>query len=318
MVIFAGKMHQAAWYEALPQHWTIAVSENGWTNDKLGLIWLETIFDKHTKARAMGDYRLLILDGHGSHATPEFDRYCLDNAIIALCMPAHSSHLLQPLDVGCFSPLKRAYGEQVANYIQLGRNHIDKVDFLEAFKTARATALNSSNIRSGFTATGLVPFDPQRVLSRFKHRTPTPSPETTTATRQTPKTPYTIPELATLKDVLKPGSKSSPNTTDQALNKMVKGCQMAMYNAVILASEITDLRAMSARQKRKRAEPRSYIANGGVLTAEEGQRRAKKAQIDKKADSSEVSARASNRAPPKCSMCSSLEHNARVCPTRIA
>jgi hypothetical protein len=58
---------------------------------------------------------------------------------------------------------------------------------------------------------------------------------------------------------------------------MVKGCQMAMYNAVILASEITDLRAMSARQKRKRAEPRLYIANGGVLTAEEGQRRAKKA-----------------------------------------
>ena len=67
-----------------------------------------------------------------------------------------------------------------------------------------------------------MPFDPQRVLSRFKHRTPTPPPETITATRQTPKTPYIIPELAIFKDVLKPGSKSSPNTTDQALNKIVK------------------------------------------------------------------------------------------------
>jgi hypothetical protein len=26
-------------------------------------------------------------------------------------MPAYLSHLLQPLDVGCFEPLKRAYGK---------------------------------------------------------------------------------------------------------------------------------------------------------------------------------------------------------------
>jgi len=29
MIIFAGKMHQPAWYAALPSQWTIAVSENG-------------------------------------------------------------------------------------------------------------------------------------------------------------------------------------------------------------------------------------------------------------------------------------------------
>ena len=96
MIIFAGKMHQAAWYEALPPQWTIAVSENGWTTDKIGLIWLQTVFNKYTKARTVGQYRLLILDGHGSHATPEFDRFCLENAIITLHMLPHSSHLLQP------------------------------------------------------------------------------------------------------------------------------------------------------------------------------------------------------------------------------
>ena len=325
MIIFAGKMHQAAWYEALPPQWTIAVSDNRWTTDKIGLIWLQTVFNKYTKARTIGQYRLLILDGHGSHATPEFDRFCLDNAIITLCMPPHSSHLLQPLDIGCFSPLKRAYGHQVEICMQLGRNHIDKLDFLEAFKPARAAALSSLNIHSGFAAAGLVPHNPERVLSRlqFRLRTPTPpASETAIAAHQTPKTPYTVAQLAqeytTIKELLKRRSKSPPSPTEKALKRVVKGCQMAMHNAALLASEIKDLQAMSARQKRKRETPRSYIASGGVLTAEEGQDRVKRAQVADKAVLSGVAAQASGRAPPRCSMCSSLEHNARVCPTRVA
>ena len=324
MIIFAGKMHQAAWYETLPPQWTIAVSENGWTTDKIGLIWLRTVFNEYTKVRTVGQYRLLILDGHGSHATPEFDRFCLDNAIITLCMPPHSSHLLQPLDVGCFSPLKREYGHQVEICMELGRNHIDKLDFLEAFKPARAAALNSSNINSGFAAAGLVPYNPERVLSRlqFKLRTPTPPiSETATATRQTPKTPHTMAQLAqeytTIKGLLKRRSKSPPSPTEQALKRVIKGCQMAMHNAALLASEIKDLRAMSARQKRKRETPRLYIASGGALTAEEGQDRVKRARVADIATLSRVTTQASGRAPPKCSMCSSLEHTARVCPTRI-
>jgi len=45
---------------------------------------------------------------------------------------------------------------------------------------------------------------------------------------------------------------------------------MTMHNAALLANEIKDLRAINARQKRKRETPRLYIASGRVLTAEEG------------------------------------------------
>jgi hypothetical protein len=57
-----------------------------------------------------GAKRLLILYGHSSHQTAEFDDFCRQNAIICLCMPPHTSRLLQPLDVGVLGPLKRAYG----------------------------------------------------------------------------------------------------------------------------------------------------------------------------------------------------------------
>jgi hypothetical protein len=69
-------------------------------------------FSAYSKGRTVGTHRLLIIDGHESHESLEFQQYCKDNDIVALCMPPHSSHLLQPLDVGCFAPLKLAYGRQ--------------------------------------------------------------------------------------------------------------------------------------------------------------------------------------------------------------
>ena len=56
---------------------------------------------------------LLIIDGHESHKSLAFQDLCEENKIITLCMPPHSSHILQPLDVGCFAPLKRAYSKEI-------------------------------------------------------------------------------------------------------------------------------------------------------------------------------------------------------------
>ena len=74
LVIFEAVMHQASWYEdgLLPPNWAIGVSENGWTTNEIGLWWLQH-FNKYTKDRTVGRYRLLILDGHGSHVSPKFD-----------------------------------------------------------------------------------------------------------------------------------------------------------------------------------------------------------------------------------------------------
>ena len=93
-------------------------------------------FDFHTASRTKGKYRLLILDGHDSHHSEEFETYCQEHNIITLCMPPHSSHLLQPLDVGCFAPLKEAYLREVVELTRYYINHITKLEFLPAFKAA--------------------------------------------------------------------------------------------------------------------------------------------------------------------------------------
>ena len=82
-------------------------------------------------------------------------------------MLAHSSHLLQPLDIGCFAVLKRAYGGLVGQKMRLGISHIDKLDFLTAYPQARTDAFKSETIQNSFRAAGLVPFNPELVLSKL-------------------------------------------------------------------------------------------------------------------------------------------------------
>jgi hypothetical protein len=71
-------------------------------------------------------------------------------------MPADSSHLLQPLDVGCFAVLKRAYGRFVSDLARASYNHIDKLDFLADYPRARIEAFQPNIIQSSFAATGIV------------------------------------------------------------------------------------------------------------------------------------------------------------------
>ena len=49
-----------------------ASSPSGWTNEDLGYQWLTTVFDRETKEKARRQWRLFILDGHGSHVNMKF------------------------------------------------------------------------------------------------------------------------------------------------------------------------------------------------------------------------------------------------------
>ncbi|KFY73667.1 hypothetical protein V499_06259 [Pseudogymnoascus sp. VKM F-103] len=150
-IVVAGKNHLASWYKnsRFPSDWVIAVTENGWTTNERGMDWIQH-FEKHTKARSVGGYRLLVLDGHESHHSDEFEEYCKEHNIITLCMPAHSSHILQPLDISCFGPLKKAYGRQIEDMMRAHISHITKDDFFPAFHAAFNIAMTESNIQGGF------------------------------------------------------------------------------------------------------------------------------------------------------------------------
>jgi hypothetical protein len=327
-IIFKSSTYQQyAWFEDLPSDWRIEISPNGWTSDEISVRWLEKQFIPMTTSRTKGKFRLLILDGHGSHLTARFDQLCSQNGIIPICMPPHSSHLLQPLDIGCFAPLKRAYGGLIQNKARLGANHIDKLDFITAFKTARTEAFKPLTIQNAFAAAGLVPFDPDRVLSKLdiQIREPTPlgSQSSSQSSRGSPKTPKTIRQVnrqaSTIKTLISRQLQSPSTSVNRAFEQLVKGCQIAMHNAAIMKQEIRDLRAENETQKQKRKRTTQRIAHSEGFSTQEAKELMNQANEAQDAPPAELDVSASQpirRAPPRCSDCNQVGHRRTHCPNR--
>jgi hypothetical protein len=95
----------------------IGNSPSGWSNNDIGLAWLEQVFERHIAPKTTRGWRLLIVDGHGSHLSRDFIDYCDTKKILLAVFPPHSTHTLQPLDVVLFSPLSYNYMHKLNRYL---------------------------------------------------------------------------------------------------------------------------------------------------------------------------------------------------------
>ena len=172
---------------------------------------------------------MLVLNRHESHESISFQSYCMENDIICLKLPPHSSHLTQPLDIGCFSVLKRSYGCQIDGFIKAHINHISKVEFFIAFKAAYQESITVQNIKAGFRGAGLIPFDPEAVLSKLDIRihTPTPPPfDLDPWISQTPRNPTEALSQSTLvKSRITRHQSSSPTPIFESVLALAKGTE---------------------------------------------------------------------------------------------
>lgn len=164
MIIWPATTHQNNWTTFPTPGWQYACSETGYTDSYISLQWLTRVFDPETKERANNKPRVLVCDGFGTHETLEVLEFCFANNIILCRLPSHTSHKLQPYNVAVFAPLKAAYWEQVERLERGGVNTIGKEHFTSLFSPARKKAFTLKNIIAGFAASGLFPFNPDRVL----------------------------------------------------------------------------------------------------------------------------------------------------------
>jgi hypothetical protein len=109
----------------------------------------------------------------------------MQNNIDLLIMPAHCSHILQPLDVGVFSAFKRYHSVETHAITRHSFQRIPRSEWVELMSKARERAMTTENILSGWRATGLWPAMPMRVLNGLPKESPppayiAPTPVTTT------------------------------------------------------------------------------------------------------------------------------------------
>jgi hypothetical protein len=170
---------QDTWLEDFdPQEHTchFGASPNGWTSDDHGFEWLQSVFDKETRGKARRSWRLLFLDGHSSHLNKRFVDWCTEHKILVANYPPHSTHRLQPLDVGCFAPLAHYYSQGLDHLIRQSEGHsgIKKRDFFSIFWPAFKRAFRKEVIDSAWSKTGIWPWNPEAVLKAFPEQQSTP------------------------------------------------------------------------------------------------------------------------------------------------
>jgi len=157
-------------------------------------------------------------------------------------------------------------------------------------------------------------------------RTPTPPLAPLGLERWIPETPHNTAQLElqsqAIKDYLKRRTKSPPSPTEAALDQLVKGCELSMNLTVLLTEEVRQLRAVNAKQVKKRARPRRFLATGGTLTVQEALALSEPAvqlaepviEAIGRVVADEPVVR--QRVPRMCSLCRALSHTARTCPER--
>ncbi|KAF9220292.1 hypothetical protein BS17DRAFT_715149, partial [Gyrodon lividus] len=94
-------------------------------------------------------------DDHNSHGTYKFYKFTADHHIIILCLPSHTTHVLQPLDVGISISLEKEVNEASQQFIAIKKNNL-----LAYYKLAHDKAMLPTTIQSTFAKTRIHPLNP--------------------------------------------------------------------------------------------------------------------------------------------------------------
>ena len=98
--------------------------------------------------------------------------------MILFTLPPNTTHLSQPLDKGCFGPLKRAWSEVCHRFVTDNPGKlVTRYQFSALFSEAWLRSMTVANITGGFRVTGVYPVN-RDALSL-------PSPECESLTKQT-------------------------------------------------------------------------------------------------------------------------------------
>jgi len=210
--------------------------------------------------------------------------FCFENNIILCRLPSHTSHKLQPCDVSVFAPLKAAYRDQVDRLERGGVNTIGKQHFTSLYSPARGRAFTSKNIKAGFAACGLFPFNPERVLRDIpkppteliipKADTVKGGPNPQDEVLRTPVTPVSAEGLMSLQSLI---IKRDANTLDETskqsllrhLQKFTKATQACFAKGVLQQNQIQFLITLNNEAKVRRSTKSLILGKAKVMSYED-------------------------------------------------
>lgn len=144
-----------------------------------------------------------------------------------MCILLNLLHFLQPLHMGCFSPLQHAWDDELSclarNYIK----HTDKITFLLTSKTAHVGTIIANNMCTILCVAGAASHGPEAVLSKLDAHMCMPTQAIPGPAQWEDKTPNDAHELEAqrifISNIIKRHESSSYVSIIAAINQLNKG-----------------------------------------------------------------------------------------------
>jgi hypothetical protein len=165
---------QDNFFEGIPDTELVATQASGFIDNILFEQWsvrFMNFIDEWNQTHNYSGYHILLTDGHKSRMNPKLLWSFLMKKIVVLCLPAHTTHLLQPNDQG----LNRTFKSNLDSNLRTQIGNGVSVDKFNLISLAHG-ALHQDNIRPSIVNSwrhiGLVPFDRSKAVLLVNQLTP--------------------------------------------------------------------------------------------------------------------------------------------------
>ena len=165
LVIHKGHRVNDTWTQGASPDIMVRASVKGYINKGIfyeySLKWIQWL----CRNKCLHKKQLLLLDAHKSHIyNIRFIRLMVHNNIEVMAIPAHTSHVIQPLDSTPFANFKTNWNNNLIEYLftSVGCS-IPKQDFWMVFWPAWKKSMMTATVQSGFCRTGIFPINPKAI-----------------------------------------------------------------------------------------------------------------------------------------------------------
>ncbi|XP_033223648.1 uncharacterized protein LOC117177211 [Belonocnema kinseyi] len=164
MVMFRYQRTPYSITTSIPDDWAHGNSENGWMNGRTFYDYITEDFYPWLLENKFEFPIVLFLDKHSSNMTMSLSNFCAEKNIEVIPLHPNATHIIQPLDVAFFRPMKSIWKHIIDqwNIDNFGRK-FRKENFSFALKQAVDFVYDVENLRNGFMDCGLCPFSPEAI-----------------------------------------------------------------------------------------------------------------------------------------------------------
>lgn len=250
----------------------IETSESGFTSDEIAVIWLRHYIE-HSDAGPDSEWKLLIMDNHGSHTTAEFIRLANENHILPYPLIPHMTHCMQPLDVGIFQPYKHWHDVKIQESVANLNVEYCIRSFLRDLGWIRQQTFKKETIRHAFEKSGMWPVNCQKAIAQVKTFSPPEAPRPDTRLPAQPGSPRGAAQVDTAWTMFEHDGKldkmlaalSSPSR--QEAKTLFSRNREALAHSMLSDAQLNNLKRKHDEDQQRKMKSRKVVQKFGGLTA---------------------------------------------------